>query len=198
MTLLFSTRAPGVAMDSENTRKAHSLRLAIFAAALLTVMLALTGCTMPNGARSGVAPELDGASVAKVDTSTAAMPYVIPVSEPKRLRGVHVQDVEDRFGPQAKWIERGRTFSITTWGSGSCPNTPTSIEVISGKLIVVELDLVGPNPVCTMDLRPTSFVLDLPPDVTGRPLTVAFKHTIWVQEDEQGPKTTVLPQFVLE
>lgn len=171
----------------------------VMAAALVLTILA--GCASASVVNPNATEPADAGAPA-VDASTTAMPYLLPVSEPKRLRGVHVQDVgtdvDSRTAPQAKWIERGKTFSITTWGSGSCPNTPTSIEVVSAKLIVVELDLAGPNRVCTMDLGPTSFVLDLPPDVTGRPLTVAFKHAIWVQEDEQSPKTTVLPQFVLE
>lgn len=75
--------------------------------------------------------------------------------------------------PQANWIYRDETFAVSTLDNRGCAPAPRSIEVLSAHSIVVNL---GQEP-CTFEYYegPYTSELDLPAEVTGRPVTVAFR-----------------------
>ncbi|ROS61287.1 hypothetical protein EDF38_0374 [Frigoribacterium sp. PhB160] len=62
--------------------------------------------------------------------------------------------------PAVGWVETGRSFFVTTYGSSSCPSAPTAVGV-DDDVVVVEMQQIG-GEVCTADYGPTSWSLDLP------------------------------------
>ncbi|WP_146244243.1 hypothetical protein [Curtobacterium sp. MCBD17_032] len=62
--------------------------------------------------------------------------------------------------PTVGWVEPGRSFFVTTYGSSSCPHAPTGIDQ-RGTAVEVEMRRQG-GPACTADFGPTSYALDLP------------------------------------
>jgi len=62
--------------------------------------------------------------------------------------------------PAVGWVETGRSFFVTTYGSSSCPSAPTAVDV-DDDVVVVEMQQIG-GEVCTADYGPTSWSLDLP------------------------------------
>ncbi|WP_043673853.1 hypothetical protein [Clavibacter michiganensis] len=62
--------------------------------------------------------------------------------------------------PEVRWLEVGQRFLVTTYGSSSCPEAPTSVRVEGGGLRVV-MQVTG-GPACTEDLGPTTYAVAVP------------------------------------
>lgn len=86
------------------------------------------------------------------------LPSSVPIDDPR-----HVDLV-------ATWVDRGSTFSVTTWGSSSCPPVPVRVEG-NDDVVTVTYDDNRHN-VCTADLAPTTRVLELPDGMDDSPLRV--------------------------
>lgn len=69
--------------------------------------------------------------------------------------------------PWAAWAG-SRTIYVMTWGSGSCPKIPTSVEMPEANTVVintVEHDFYSGDDACTADLAVTTSVVRLPSSV---------------------------------
>lgn len=77
--------------------------------------------------------------------------------------------------PRAEWLEGGRSISITTWGSSSCPPVPTALEATAPDAVTVHFE-PSPFDPCTADMAPTTHELSLPVEVDARPLTITLEH----------------------
>lgn len=63
------------------------------------------------------------------------------------------------------WLDGGRgTVSLTTWGSGSCPNIPIALHVASSTDVTLTMKRYS-SP-CTSDLAPTTSEFSLPSGVS--------------------------------
>ncbi|MEJ1923439.1 MULTISPECIES: hypothetical protein [unclassified Microbacterium] len=80
--------------------------------------------------------------------------------------------------PAATWIERGETFAIVTWGSGSCPPIATALTADGPDRVAVTFGS-SPNDPCTADMSPTTHEFELPNDVTGSPVIVEVGYEDW-------------------
>lgn len=70
--------------------------------------------------------------------------------------------------PSARWVERGKTFAVTLWGSGTCPPVPTRVQAdpAAGQIIVtISEDYKG---ACTADLGPYTSVVRLDNDMPAQ------------------------------
>ncbi|RWZ68088.1 hypothetical protein ELQ92_02225 [Labedella populi] len=67
---------------------------------------------------------------------------------------------ESSYGPEARWSETGNVL-ITTWGSSSCPSTPSAISLLTPSVVLVEL-APPPDGACTADMAATTFEMELP------------------------------------
>ena len=66
--------------------------------------------------------------------------------------------------PWAAWAGP-HTIYVMTWGSGSCPRIPTSVDARSAEVVVirtVEHDFVQGDQACTADLAVTTSVVRVP------------------------------------
>ena len=67
--------------------------------------------------------------------------------------------------PAARWVERGETFAVTLWGSGTCPPVPTRLQSdpAAGRIILtISENYKG---ACTADLGPYTSVVRLDQDM---------------------------------
>jgi len=121
--------------------------------------LALSGCTsIPEAAPSTQTP-----------TPPLSLPRTIQLSPDD----VVFEPEEQEFTPAVGWIDEGNSIRISTRGSSSCPTIPMTLEITSAEKIVVTVgDDVTVGDACTSDFSPHNSRIDLPDDVTGRPLTV--------------------------
>lgn len=62
--------------------------------------------------------------------------------------------------PEVRWLEVGQRFLVTTYGSSSCPEAPTSVRIEGGGLRV-GMEVTG-GPACTEDLGPTTYAVAVP------------------------------------
>lgn len=86
------------------------------------------------------------------------------------------------------WTEPA-AVQVTTWGSGSCPTRPVSVELDAPDRVLVRVRRTEDAEACTDDLAPTTNTVDLPDgtDLTA-PLQVA------VGSGSGGPvRVTVTP-----
>lgn len=83
-------------------------------------------------------------------------------------------EAEINAEPIAVWVEEGKSFAVTTWGSSSCPAEPTSIETTDASAldILFETDSDGP---CTADLAPTTSEFIVPDDAATSPLVITVR-----------------------
>ena len=87
-------------------------------------------------------------------------------------KGGHLFACEPRFQVQkscAAWAHN-RSIYVITWGSGSCPNIPTSVIGRSAREVVistVEHDFIKGDQACTADLAVTTSVVRLPAETNG-------------------------------
>ena len=84
--------------------------------------------------------------------------------------------VEAAHRPTVAWVNDGRYLAVVTFGSGSCPSGPTSIEVMADQEIDVRLGpLVHDGDVCSADMRGHVTVVELPSGITPtKPLVAGF------------------------
>ncbi len=82
-------------------------------------------------------------------------------------KGGHLSACEPRFQIRkacAAWAPNGSIY-VMTWGSGSCPNIPTSVSARGAREIVVrtvEHDFIEGDQACTADLAVTTAVVQIP------------------------------------
>ena len=123
------------------------MRAAAGALAVVSMLL-LAGCAQPDAGGS------------TVDQRRLQKPEVLSVGPglPAELR-----DARRQAKPVAAILGPGR-LALVTWGSSSCPWTPTRMEATGPGALRVVLDLPGSKRmVCTADLGPTTVRLGVDP-----------------------------------
>jgi hypothetical protein len=83
---------------------------------------------------------------------------------------------ESAFQPSVTWVRNGRYLAVVTWGSGSCPSGPGSIDVVAEQTVEIRLAPLFPDrDPCTADMSGHVTVVELPRGVTPtRPLVARF------------------------
>lgn len=85
--------------------------------------------------------------------------------------------------PIVAWIDTGKRFSITAYGSSTCPVAPTNITGATNS-IELELTMLGGS-ICTADIKRDTYALDVPSGVdTSDSVTVTVV-------DDDGTKTVL-------
>ena len=148
--------------------------------AVSTTLVLFAGCASMPSAQPAVAPEVVARTI---PVDEADKDYTLPAP-------AEGEEWPDPSSPPFAWIERGESLSLTTWGSGSCPSVPESIDVVSAGRIVVNIDDSVPTQ-CTMDLSPHTSKIELPDDVDALPLTISFNKSQLSGVEES-------PEYVLE
>ena len=84
------------------------------------------------------------------------------------------QDWLDARSPVVHWLEHGESVSVTTLGSSGCPAILTRVSASDSQTVAIEFEegMAYPNQACPDDLGPWTHEFDLPPEVTGTPVTV--------------------------
>lgn len=130
-------------------------RIGYISVGILVAICALTGCSGQGG---GIAESVS----------------------PGAPQGIDMDPSGD--GPAAAWVERGATFAIVTWGSGSCPLVATALAAAEPDHITVTFGQ-SPNDPCTADMAPTTHEFALPEEVTGLPIVVDVNYEDWPHTD---------------
>jgi hypothetical protein len=80
------------------------------------------------------------------------------------------------FEPSVAWVDDGQYLAVVTFGSGSCPSGPRSIEVVADQEIEIRLGPLFPDrDVCSADMSGHVTVVELPQGVTPtKPLRARF------------------------
>ena len=104
--------------------------------------------------------------------------------------GVERAQTRDVTGaPQAAWVSQGQKIAITIFGSSTCPNVASAINVVSpadeGNAVSIEVPLPSNGP-CTMDLVPHTTEFWTPQDVTT---TQPLQISVLDQDIELGIKS---------
>lgn len=78
--------------------------------------------------------------------------------------------------PAISWVNGGQYLAVITYGSGSCPDGPQSIDVVATQEIEVHVGPLFPGrDPCTADLSAYVTVVDLPQSITPtKPLVARF------------------------
>ena len=90
--------------------------------------------------------------------------------------------------PCVAWAD-AHSIYVITWGSGSCPMIPTSVQVENTREVVVrtvEHDFIKADTACTADLAATTSVVRLPATVGG-------SKTLLVKVDGTSTRLAVHP-----
>lgn len=146
-------------------------RSTLAAPAALLMVFVITGCSSVS--TSDVHEDVD--MVAAFE-----FPYVENIADPvgynglpRTVEGASDRAIDGKWRPAAAWVVRDRTIAVTTWGSGTCPAIPQSVEVVSTDAIVVNFD--NSQGGCTFDLSAYTHEFALPKVVTDRPLRISFR-----------------------
>ena len=91
--------------------------------------------------------------------------------------------------PVVVWTDRGSTFAVVLWGSGSCPHVPASLDVISSHEISLIFEPDG-DEFCTLDSSPFTHEFAVPAGASDLPLTITLALPA-------GPESLVIDRFVL-
>ncbi|MFB2599081.1 hypothetical protein ACEXQE_14915 [Herbiconiux sp. P17] len=94
-------------------------------------------------------------------TSTASS-TVTPSPAPSEAGELWAQQFVSAGDEKVRWGDDiAPHIILTTYGSGSCPSAPVTLEVVDPETIAVTL---APPPLgaCTADLRPTAFAAERP------------------------------------
>lgn len=83
---------------------------------------------------------------------------------------------EISFDPTVSWLEPGRSFTLVTYGSSTCPQEVIGVEGTASDRVTVQLETSG-GEVCTADLAPKEQEVTLPQEVSERPVTVLLEFT---------------------
>jgi hypothetical protein len=82
--------------------------------------------------------------------------------------------LESAFQPSIAWVNDGQYLGVVTWGSGSCPSGPDSIEVVADQEIEIRLGALFPDRnACSADMSGHVTVVELPQGVTPTKQLVA-------------------------
>lgn len=92
-------------------------------------------------------------------------------SSPSVPVGDGADDGAAEGGPSVAWLEEGTSFSLTLFGSSTCPPAVESVEAAGADAVTVRLAPADPG-MCTMDYVPSVTEHELPDGVDGRPVTV--------------------------
>jgi hypothetical protein len=116
----------------------------------IAVVAMCAGCTTsPSGDPNPTAtPTASATATATPAPSDAAGPWV--------QQFVTAGDEKVRWGDDI-----ASHIILTTYGSGSCPSAPATLEVVDPVTIAVTL-APPPTGACTADLRPTAFAAERP------------------------------------
>ncbi|MFB2584583.1 hypothetical protein [Herbiconiux liukaitaii] len=117
------------------------------AAVAVVVGASLAGCTSEPGegtASAVAAPEAGESTASAAPAGTWVQQYV------------SAGDVPVRWGDDSF-----PHIILTTYGSGSCPTVPATLDVVDASTVAVTLE-PPPDRDCTTDLRPTSFAAEQP------------------------------------
>ena len=79
--------------------------------------------------------------------------------------------------PVPVWMERGKSFSITRWGSSSCAPVPTKIES-SGSEVTIRFEDAGKKD-CTADMAATTHEFTVPDGTGPPPLKITLTYSSW-------------------
>jgi len=91
-------------------------------------------------------------------------------------------------GPSVVWLVEGASFTLTLYGSSTCPPAVESVEAAGADAVTVRLAPADPG-MCTMDYVPAVSEHALPAGVDGRPVTV----DVVPAEDGAEPVSVELP-----
>jgi len=149
-------------MADTTSRRPPSFRPGASRAALVGVIavLVLGGCAQ---AGSGDPAEVGAAPTGAAPTGAS------PSGE--ATESAPADAPADDLGPSVAWVDEGRTFSLTLYGSSSCPPAVDAVEAAGTDAVTVRLAPVDPGP-CTFDYVPTASEHELPAGVDGRPVSV--------------------------
>lgn len=127
--------------------------------ALLPAILVLAACTSPQGdaATDTAEPTSDAATASEAEETA---PALTTPEDIEYFRGLPDGVGGSTGAPGIGWSSDGSQLYVTTYGSSSCPELPVEITVGETGASVV-LSTVG-GVVCTMDLAPTTTVIDTP------------------------------------
>ncbi|WP_209559485.1 hypothetical protein [Frigoribacterium sp. PvP032] len=145
-----------MAETTHHRRPATASRAALVAVAA-TFLLGACAQTGP-----GDAP---GAGAAPTGSSSASAP-ASPDGD-----GDGSDDGTADGGPSVAWLDEGRSFSLTLYGSSTCPPAVESVEAAGADAVTVRLAPADQG-MCTMDYVPTVSEHDLPDGVDGRPVAI--------------------------
>ena len=137
-------------------RRPAAVRAARLALLAVVATVLLGACAQ---AGPGDAPE---AGAAPTGSSTPS----VPVDD-----GDGTDDGAAEGGPSVAWLDEGTSFSLTLFGSSTCPPAVESVEAAGADAVTVRLAPADPG-MCTMDYVPAVSEHELPAGVDGRPVTV--------------------------
>ena len=181
--------------------------LALTAGLLLAMVVA--GC---SASQSSSTREDGDSETSAHDSVAVELPVAVSIDDAKTYKGLNgsaQQGGEVRWSelaevdlglvraftgePQANWIYIDESFAVSTVNNRGCAPAARSIEVLAANSIVVNLG----QDECTFELYegPYTSELDLPAEVTGRPITVAFR---FLNETVYPPVDTSVGAQVLE
>lgn len=138
--------------------RSRAARVALAAAALV-VPSALAACSGFGPTHSHVSPAVTG-HFKGLPTGATASPHD---------RHARLEE------PWAMWAMPGSIY-VMTWGSGSCPNIPSTVDAVDANHVVIkttEHDFYKTDNACTGDMAVTTSVVRLPSGLdTTRALVV--------------------------
>ena len=125
----------------------------------LGIALLLAGCTATPPSIPPL-PEPTESPAAAAPTAPPAASEPITVVE--RLDGLPSgAALDDTF--VAGWVpESAGRIALVTFGSSSCPVEPVSYDRDSADALSLWAEYTGQSEVCTADMSPTTFVIELP------------------------------------
>jgi hypothetical protein len=118
--------------------------------ALLVLAGTLTACGASGVPGNGAAATASATGSTPTVSHTKGLP---PTVTPTDTAG---QSLVGWSGP--------RLMYLVTYGSGSCPKLPTSVDFVEGNRLTITTRPASDGP-CTMDFGPTTSVVDVPPGV---------------------------------
>ena len=144
-------------------------RPAVVASVIAVVVAMLSGCATSS------AP---GAASSAAVTTAASTSGSAPTSSVSYTKGLPPGAAPNTtFDAYAVWAEPGRLY-VVTFGSSSCPKLPATVTVGNGNRLGVTTKPTSDGP-CTMDIGPTTSVVDVPPGVDdSRPVEVSIDGVV--------------------
>ena len=121
--------------------------------------------TLSSRARSRVAIGLCVAITA-LTLAGCSSPSTKPITDYKgEPKGVEAPPSSAGGAPFSVWLKKGTQFTVTTYGSSSCPPVGTGLSVTDANKITVTIKTYPKDKVCTMDYTPHTTVFATPGNV---------------------------------